>query len=209
MRIVRPRSTALATAVAALAIAGTAAPAQAADPALKLTATAFVALDPAASPGDHSGDSYLVLNLNADPAGSDTPWAAVTIDTSAIAGIATTQASSACTAAGAVLTCQVPLYQGHGQLDVQLVAVKDGKPGATGTVHTSAHFTSGNTTPATADTKVELGGTRTPTKTSPSPRGTRVRARGCARTTRSPPAPRPAPDRRQARPLPQRVTSPT
>ncbi|WP_146259018.1 hypothetical protein [Streptomyces tateyamensis] len=158
----RPRFIGLAAAVSALAIGGAAAPAQAADPVLKLTAAGFVAVDPAANPNDHSGDTYLVLDLNTDTVGPNTSWAVLTIDTSEITGIATVQDNNhSCTAAGTVLTCaQVPLYQGHGQLDLPLLAVKDAKPGATGTVHYSAHFMSGNTAPATADTKVMLGGTR-------------------------------------------------
>ncbi|MCX4748284.1 hypothetical protein OG455_22680 [Kitasatospora sp. NBC_01287] len=156
-----------ATALTALVTAGlTALPAQAAAGALTITGQAVYAL-----PTD--GTTQQVRMTIADPQSAKPQEAKVTIDTSALAGIATVQTSAACTTQGSTVTCDESVGPNVGsQLELPFQAVKTAKPGTSAKLHLTATTPDGGS--ASFDTVLTVGGTQLSVKPLPAQHGLKV-----------------------------------
>ncbi|GAA1095059.1 hypothetical protein [Kitasatospora arboriphila] len=159
MRIGRTRALALATAVAAVALGGSAAaPAFAAD--LVLDAPTAVSLVPAPASGDPVA-KHVTLNLTGTvKTGShDITY---TFDASGLAGLAEFApelGNAACTVQGAVTTCKGTFYSQDGrlnqQINPQLTALKGAELGKTGHLKVTETTDAGT---VSADVSVSVGG---------------------------------------------------
>ncbi|WP_280688152.1 MULTISPECIES: hypothetical protein [unclassified Kitasatospora] len=155
-----------ATALTALLTAGlTALPAHAAAGTLTISGQAAYAL-----PTDGS-TQQLQLTI-ADPQSTKPQLSKVTIDTSALAGIASYQSTAGCTAQGATFTCDEFIGNGSTELQLPFQAAKGAKLGASGKLHLTAATPDGGS--ASFDTALTVGGTKLSVKPLPAQNGLKV-----------------------------------
>ncbi|MFF7634107.1 hypothetical protein ACFZB9_13265 [Kitasatospora sp. NPDC008050] len=156
-----------ATALTALLTAGlTALPAHAAAGGLTISGAAAYAL-----PTDGSVQN---IDVTVTAPGASSPQGGkLTIDLSALAGIATFQSSASCTSQGSIVTCAQSVGPRIGnQIELPFQAVKGAKLGAGGKLHLTATTEDGGS--ASFDTVLTVGGSKLSVKQIPAQNGVKV-----------------------------------